>query len=190
MYPVRGDYGEVTFREWTPVAAEEYGYVVADPLDPDIVYGGKLTRFDRKTGQAQNILPKALRGPDFRMIRTQPIVFSPLDNKTLYFSGNTLWKTMDGGNNWEQISPDLTRKTWDIPASVGAFRTAAKATQRGVIYTIAPSFQDINRIWAGTDDGLIHLTTDGGKSWNDITPKPVTAWQKISTGALKRAILM
>ena len=176
----RGDYGEVTFREWTPVAAEEYGYVVTDPFDPDIVYGGKLTRFDRRTGQAQNILPKALRGPDFRMIRTQPIVFSPIDNKTLYFSGNTLWKTMDGGNNWQQISPDLTRKIWDIPASVGTFKTAAKATQRGVIYTIAPSFQDINRIWLGTDDGLIHLTTDGGKSWTDITPKPVTAWQKVS----------
>ncbi|MGH9820135.1 MAG: WD40/YVTN/BNR-like repeat-containing protein, partial [Pyrinomonadaceae bacterium] len=91
----RGDYGEITFRDWTPVAAEEYGYVVADPRDPDIVYGGKLTRFDRRTGQAQNILPKPFRGPDFRFIRTEPIVFSPVDNKSLYFSGNTLWKTLD-----------------------------------------------------------------------------------------------
>jgi len=176
----RGDYGEVTFRDWTPVAAEEYGYVVADPLDSDIVYGGKLTRYDRRTGQAQNIMPKAFRGADFRVIRTEPVVFSPIDNKTLYFSGNTLWKTLDGGNNWQQISPDLTRKTWDVPASVGKFTAAAKPTQRGVIYTIAPSFQNINRIWAGTDDGLIHLTTDGGKTWNDITPSSVTAWQKIS----------
>jgi photosystem II stability/assembly factor-like uncharacterized protein len=79
-----------------------------------------------------------------------------------------------------QISPDLTRKTWDIPASVGDLKPKQKATQRGVIYTIAPSFQDINRIWVGTDDGLIHLTTDGGKGWSDITPKSVTAWQKIS----------
>jgi Uncharacterized protein related to plant photosystem II stability/assembly factor len=176
----RGDYGEVTFREWIPVAAEEYGYVVADPLNPDIVYGGKLSRFDRKTGQAQNILPKAFRGPDFRMIRTEPVVFSPVDNKTLYFSGNTLWKTLDGGDNWEQISPDLTRKTWEVPASVGKFRTSAQVSQRGVIYTVAPSFQDINRIWAGTDDGLIHITTDGGKNWTDITPKAITPWQKIS----------
>lgn len=179
----RGDYGAITFRDWTPVAAEEYGYVVADPLDPDIVYGGKLTRFDRKSGQEQNILPKPLRGADFRMIRTQPVIFSPVDNKTLYFSGNTLWKTTDGGRNWEQISPDLTRKTWEIPASIGKFKTFpnAKPSQRGVIYTIAPSFQDINRIWVGTDDGLIHRTTDGGRNWTDVTPKEITAWQKISS---------
>jgi len=176
----RGNYGEVTFKDWIPVAAEEYGYVVADPKDPDIVYGGKLTRFDRHTGQAQNILPKVFRDADLRMIRTEPIVFSPIDNKTLYFAGNTLWKTLDGGDTWQQISPDLTRKTWDVPASVGKYSSTAKPTQRGVIYTIAPSFQDINRIWVGTDDGLIHLTTNGGKTWTDITPKQVTAWQKIS----------
>ena len=176
----RGNYGEVTFKDWIPVAAEEYGYVVADPRDPDIVYGGKLTRFDRRTGQAQNILPKVFRSGDLRMIRTEPIVFSPIDNKTLYFAGNTLWKTLDGGNTWQQLSPDLTRKTWDVPASVGKYSSTAKPTQRGVIYTIAPSFQDINRIWVGTDDGLIHLTTNGGKTWTDITPKQVTAWQKIS----------
>jgi photosystem II stability/assembly factor-like uncharacterized protein len=178
----RGDYGEITFRDWTPVAAEEYGYVVADPLDPDIVYGGKLTRFDRRTGQAQNIMPKAFRGADFRVIRTQPLVFSPVDNKTLYFAGNTLWKTLDGGQNWLQISPDLTRQSWEIPPSTGKFQTfpAAKPVQRGVIYTIAPSPGDINRIWVGTDDGLIHLTTNGGKNWTDITPKEIGAWQKIS----------
>ncbi len=178
----RGAYGEITFRDWTPVAAEEYGYVASDPLDPDIVYGGKLSRFDRRTGQAQDILPKPLRGGDFRMIRTQPVVFSPVDKRTLYFSGNTLWKTPDGGQNWEQISQDLTRKNWEVPASVGKFKTlpSAQPTQRGVIYAVAPSFQDINRIWVGTDDGLIHRTDDGGKNWTDITPKEITAWQKIS----------
>ncbi len=178
----RGNYGAISFRDWTPVGAEEYGYVVADPLNPDIVYGGKLTRYDRKTGQTQNIMPKALRTPDLRMIRTEPLIFSPVDNKTLYFAGNTLWKTLDGGNDWMQISPDLSRKNWEIPASTGKYKTfpAAKPSQRGVIYTIAPSFQDINRIWVGTDDGLIHLTTDGGKNWKDITPPQITAWQKIS----------
>ena len=178
----RGDDGEITFRDWTPVAAEEYGYVAADPLDPDIVYGGKLTRYDRRTGQAENILPKPFRGGDFRMLRTEPVIFSPVDNRTLYFAGNTLWKTLDGGQNWEQISQDLTRKTWEIPQNIGKFKTMpnAQPTQRGVIYTIAPSFQDINRIWVGTDDGLIQMTSDAGKNWADITPKQVSAWQKIS----------
>ena len=176
----RGNYGEITMREWTPVAAEEYGYVVPDPLDPDVVIGGKLTRFDRHTGQGQDILPKQFRGPDWRMLRTEPIVFSPVDNKTLFYAGNTLWKTVDHGTNWTQISPDLTRKTWTAPPSVGKYADKVQATQRGVIYAVAPSFKDINRIWAGTDDGLIHLTTDGGRNWTDVTPKQLTPWQKIS----------
>lgn len=178
----RGNDGAVTFRDWHPVAAEEYGYVAPDPLDPDIIYGGKLSRFDRRTGQAQSILPVPLRSPDFRMLRTQPVVFSPVDPHLLFFAGNTLWKTRDGGRNWEQISPDLTRKTYELPASIGKYRNEASAQpkQRGVIYTLAPSPLEVNRIWLGTDDGLIHLTSDGGKHWSDVTPPQISAWQKIS----------
>ena len=178
----RGNNGAITFRDWQPVAAEEYGYVAADPLDPDVVYGGKLTRFDRRTGQAQNILPVPLRTPEFRMIRTQPVVFSPKDPRLLFFSGNTLWTTRDRGDTWTQISPDLTRKTYELPANIGKYRSesTAEAKQRGVIYTVAPSPLDVNRIWAGTDDGLIHLTSDGGRKWTDVTPPQITAWQKIS----------
>jgi photosystem II stability/assembly factor-like uncharacterized protein len=178
----RGSDGEITFRDWHPVGAEEYGYVTPDPLDPEIVYGGKLTRYDRRTGQAQNILPKPFRSAEFRMVRTEPVIFSPVDPHVLYFAANTLWKTKDGGQSWEQISPDLTRKTFDVPANVGKYRSqpTAQPAQRGVIYTIAPSPLDINRIWAGTDDGLVHLTTDGGAHWTDITPAQLTAWQKIS----------
>src|SRR6266550_233021 len=178
----RGNDGRITFRDWHPVAAEEYGYVVADPLDPDIIYGGKLTRFDRRTGQAQGILPVPLRSPDFRMLRTQPVVFSPIDPHLLFFSGNTLWQTRDGGRNWKQISPDLTRKSYELPASIGKYRNdpTAQAKQRGVIYTVAPSPLDVNHIWCGTDDGLIHLTTNGGKTWNDVTSPTISAWQKIS----------
>jgi photosystem II stability/assembly factor-like uncharacterized protein len=178
----RGNDGAITFRDWHPVAAEEYGYVVADPLDSDVIYGGKLTRYDRRTGQAQEILPVPLRSPDFRMIRSQPVVFSPVDPHLLFFSGNTLWQTRDGGRNWQQISPDLTRKTYELPASIGKYRAdpTAVAKQRGVIYTIAPSPLDVNRIWCGTDDGLIYLTTNGGKSWNDVTSPAISAWQKIS----------
>jgi len=178
----RGNDGEITMREWHPVAAEEYGYVVPDPLDPDVVYGGKLSRYDRRTNQAQNIAPKPFRAPDYRMLRTEPIVFSPVDPHILYFATNTLWKTMNGGQSWQQISPDLTRATFEVPPSVGKYRTeeTAKPTPRGVIYAVAPSPLDINRIWAGTDDGRIHLTTDGGKKWNEVTPPAMTPFQKVS----------
>ena len=178
----RGPDGAITFRDWHPVAAEEYGYVVADPLDPDIIYGGKLTRYDRRTGQAQSILPKPFRDDEFRMIRTMPILFSPLDPKLLFFATNHLWQTRDGGQNWTQLSPDLTRKTFEVPASVGKFRDqpTAQPRQRGVIYAVAPSPLDKNRIWAGTDDGLIHLTSDSGKNWSDVTPPQIGPWWKVS----------
>jgi photosystem II stability/assembly factor-like uncharacterized protein len=178
----RGDEGEITFRDWRPVAAEEYGYVVSDPLDPDIIIGGKLTRFDRRTGQAQNILPVPVQTEDFRTLRTEPVVFSPLDPHLLFFAGNTLWQTRDRGDHWQKISPDLSRPNYELPASIGKYKEDAtkQAHQRGVIYTVAPSPLDANRIWCGTDDGLIHLTTDSGKSWNNVTPPNVSAWQKIS----------
>jgi len=176
----RGNDGEITFRDWHPVALEEYGYAAPDPLDPDIVYGGKLTRYDRRTGQAQYVMPLALRTPDFRVVRTEPVMFSPVDPHLLYFAANTLWSTNDGGRTWKQISPDLTRKTWGVPASVGIFAREVTPAQRGVIYALAPSPLDINRIWAGTDDGLIWLTTDGGANWNDVTPPSLSAWQKVS----------
>jgi photosystem II stability/assembly factor-like uncharacterized protein len=178
----RGDAGEITFRDWRPVAAEEYGYVVADPLDPDIIIGGKLTRFDRRTGQAQNILPVPVQTEDFRMLRTEPVVFSPLDPHLLFFAGNTLWRTRDRGDHWEKISPDLSRPNYELPASIGKYKEDAtkQAHQRGAIYSVAPSPLDANRIWCGTDDGLIHLTTDGGKTWTNVTPPNISAWQKIS----------
>ncbi len=178
----RGNDGEITFRDWHPVAAEEYGYVVPDPLNPDIVYGGKLTRYDRRTVQAQNIIPRPLGGPDFRVIRTEPIAFSPFDPHLMYFAANTLWATSDGGQSWKQVSPDLTRKTFPVPASVGIYSSdpAAQPRQRGVIYALALSEMDRNIMWAGTDDGLIWRTTDGGANWNDLTPPQLSPWQKVS----------
>ena len=178
----RGDDGAITFRDWQPVAAEEYGYVVADPLDPDIIIGGKLTRFDRRTGQAQNVLPMPVQTEDFRMLRTEPVVYSPLDPHLLFFAGNTLWQTRDRGDHWEKISPDLSRPSYELPASIGKYKDDAtkQVFRRGVIYSVAPSPIATNRIWCGTDDGLIHLTTDAGKTWTDVTPLNISPWQKIS----------
>ena len=178
----RGSDGEITFRDWHPVGVEEYGNAVPDPLDPDIIYGGKVTRYDRRTGQVQNVGPKPVRTADFRVLRTAPLAFSAIDPHTLYFAGNTLWKTRNDGQNWQQISPDLTRKTWPVPESVGKYRNAptAQPTQRGVIYAIAPSPLDINTIWAGTDDGLVHVTTDGGATWKNVTPSALIPWAKVS----------
>jgi len=178
----RGNDGQITFREWHPVGAEEYGYVVADPKDPNIIYGGKISKYDKRTGQTQNISPEIGRGGKYRFIRTAPILFNPVDNKTLYYAGNVLFKTLDGGNKWEIISPDLSRENWDIPASVGIYIKDEMKTmpRRGVIYTVAPSYVDINTIWCGTDDGLIHVTKNGGKTWKNITPPEITSWSKVS----------
>lgn len=178
----RGNDGFVTYREWHPVGVEEYGYVAADPLDHNIIYGGKITKHDKRTGQTQNIAPEAVRSGKYRFIRTAPVLFSPIDPKTLFFAGNVLFKTRDGGLNWSVISPDLSRSAWDIPASVGVFTTEQMKTmpRRGVIYTVAPSFRDSNIIWCGTDDGLIHVTRNGGKQWTDVTPSTITSWSKVS----------
>jgi len=179
----RGDNGRITFRDWSTVGVDEYGYAAPDPLDPDIVYGGRgVTRWDRRTNQVQTVGPRVSRASDWRTVRTQPVLFSPIDPRTLYFAANTLWKTRNGGNSWTQISPDLTRKTWDVPAGVGKYKgeQSAQPSQRGVIYTVAPSYVDINRIWVGTDDGLIHTTIDGGRTWADVTPPQLTPWAKVS----------
>jgi len=190
----RGVDGAITMREWHPAAIEEYGYAAPDPLDPDVVYGTKeVTKYDRRTGQVSNVGPLGGRGargagpatgPDVsRQVRTQPIVFSQVDPHVLFFATNVLWKTIDGGINWKQISPDLTRKTHDLPKSVGTYAAQAQpqADNNGarVIYTIGPSYVDVNRIWAGTDDGVIQTTADGGVTWHDVTPKAIGSYWKV-----------
>jgi photosystem II stability/assembly factor-like uncharacterized protein len=178
----RGRDGQITFRDWYPVGAEEYGYVAPDPLNPDLVYGGKATRFDRRTGQIQDVSPEAVRSGKYRFLRTAPLLYSPVDPHVLYLAGNVLFRTTSGGHSWEVISPDLSREAPEVPASIGVYRTPELARQprRGVIYTVAPSYVDVNTIWAGTDDGLVHVTRNGGKSWADVTPPGLTSWSKIS----------
>lgn len=178
----RGPGGQISFRDWMGVGADEYANVVADPKNPDLIYGGKVTRFNKKTGQTQNVAPEALRSGKYRMVRTMPLLFHPADNNMLLFATSVLWKTMDGGIHWEIISPDLTRTQTEVPASIGDFRTEELKSmkQRGVIYAVAGSPLDKNIIWAGTDDGLVHLTNDGGKTWKNVTPPALASWDKIS----------
>jgi photosystem II stability/assembly factor-like uncharacterized protein len=179
----RGNDGAVTYREWHPVGVIEYGYVAPDPLDPDIVYGGgrsEVSKFHWSTGQVQNITPIPLRTSKYRTDRSEPTMFSPLDPHTLYFASNFLFKTTDGGTSWQTISPDLARQNPGVPESVGKLVPKGAEQQRGVIYALAPSFKNINTLWCGTDDGLIWQTRDGGKKWNDVTPKELTAWSKVT----------
>ena len=192
----RGSDGAITMREWHPVGIEEYGYAAPDPLDPDIVYGSKVvTKYDRRTGQVAEVGPiesgRGGRGGQpsgpvvNRQVRTQPLVFSMADKKSLFYGTNVLWKTMDGGITWKQISPDLTRTTHEIPRSVGKYTEQATTTKQAdengarVIYTIGPSYVDVNRIWIGTDDGVIATTADGGLHWTDVTPKQIGSYWKV-----------
>jgi photosystem II stability/assembly factor-like uncharacterized protein len=179
----RGNDGAVTDREWHPVGVIEYGYVASDPLNPDLIYGGgrsEVSKFHWSTGQVQNVTPIPLRDPKYRTDRTEPLMFSPLDPHILYYASNVLFKTTDGGNSWQTISSDLTRENPGVPVSAGNLIPKGADKQRGVIYSLAPSFKNINTLWAGTDDGLIWITRDGGKKWNGITPKEVTPWSKVT----------
>ena len=178
----RGNGGQISFRDWMGVGADEYSYVAPDPLNSDLIYGGRVVRFDKRTGQTRNIAPEALRSGQYRIKRSMPLMFHPADPKALLFATNMLWKTVNGGESWTVISPDLSRERPEVPDSIGDFRTPELATMKrlGVIYALAPSPRDVNIIWAGTDDGLIHVTRDAGKGWTNVTPPPLRAWDKVA----------
>jgi len=180
----RANDGEITFRDWRPVGVIEYGYAAPDPLDSDVIYGGgrnEVSKFHWSTGQVQNVTPIPLRGA-YRADRSEPTMFSPVNPHILYFASNVLFKTMDGGNSWQAVSPDLARPDPGAPPSVGPLlaKNPDAAKQRGVIYALAPSFHTVNTLWAGTDDGLIWITRDGGKNWTNITPPDLTPWSKVT----------
>jgi photosystem II stability/assembly factor-like uncharacterized protein len=180
----RGNDGAITFRDWHPVGTEEYGYVAPDPLHPGIIYGGKVSRWDERTGQARDVGPIVSwrSDPHYRFRRTAPLAFSPADPHALFLGGNVVFETTDYGAHWRTISPDLTRPNPATPANLGVFAQtdSAKRPHRGVIYALGLSPRDRNVIWAGTDDGWVWRTGDGGKHWSNVTPPGVGAWAKIS----------
>ncbi len=182
----RGNDGEITFREWHPVGVIEYGYVAPDPLHPHIVYGAgrsEVSKFDWTTGQVQNVTPLVPHSGNLshRPHRARRC-FRPSIRTFFTIAANVLFKTSDGGNSWQTISPDLTRPHPGIPASLGelAAKDDYAAKVRGAIYALAPSFKDVNTLWAGTDDGLIWITGDGGKKWSNITPPELMPWSKVT----------
>jgi len=187
----RSDYGTITFRNWFSVGSGESGYIAPDPTDANTVYGGDpygpVLRFDRKTGQTQDVSPLPVQAfgteiaqRKLRATWTSPIVISPRDPHTLYYGSQFLLRSTDRGMSWKQISPDLTGAEPNSPQSGAASISNAKARGYGVIYTVAPSPIDENVIWIGSDTGVISLTRDGGKTWNKVTPSGLSDWSKIS----------
>jgi len=183
----RGMDGEITFHDWHPVGIEEYGEAAPDPKNPDLIYGGKVTVFNRLTGQKQNIAPPAPRAataqaaaePPARTVRTQPLIWSPKDPNVLFFATAGVWKTSNGGHSWTAISGDLTRQTWDIPPNAGKYAPTVTPAAQGSITALAPSPLDVNVLWAGTGDGLIQVTTNGGLKWTNVTPPGIKPWTRI-----------
>lgn len=179
----RGNDGQITFREWHPAGIIEYGYAAPDPLHPGILYGAGRTdvsRYDSVTGQVQNVTPLPMRKKEFRADRTQPILFSPVDPHTMYYAANHLFVTTDGGSTWKMISPDLSQESTGQLSTLPALTPDQLAERRGVIYSVAASYKTKQTIWAGTDDGLMWITRDGGANWTKITPSGVAPWSKIA----------
>lgn len=176
------------------VGGGESGHIANSPADPDIYYagsyGGLLTRYDHRTGQTRvvNVWPENPMGHASSQIRerfqwTFPIVFSHHDPNVLYVGSQHLWKTADGGHSWARISPDLTRHD---PSTMGPSGGPITLDQTGVetyatIFAIAPSYHDPNVIWTGSDDGLVHVTRDGGRNWRNVTPQDAPPFIRINT---------
>jgi photosystem II stability/assembly factor-like uncharacterized protein len=181
--PTRSAYAEISEHEWSPVCAGgESDYTAPDPLHPEILFGGRVTRCNVVTGDIVNVSPeRSLPANTARHTWTLPLVFSRADPHALYFADQFLFKTTNGGETWTQVSPDLTREDPGVPPNLDAATAAdaPKEKRRGVIYTIAPSPLRASTIWVGTDDGLIQRTDDDGKNWQNVTPPALTPWSKV-----------
>ncbi|MBV6428661.1 MAG: hypothetical protein KIPDCIKN_03198 [Haliscomenobacter sp.] len=175
------------------VGGGESGYIAPHPTNPDLFYAGSqgalLTRYDRSNGQIRDIqvYPRFFSGEPASALPerwqwTYPIVFSPLDPKVLYTCSQHVWKTANDGQSWERISPDLT---YADPETLGLSGGVITNDMNGpeiyaTVFALAPSFHDINTLWAGSDDGKIHITRNGGKTWTDITPKDLPKFSRVS----------
>jgi hypothetical protein len=185
----RSHSGTISTRDWRPIGVGgESQYIAPDPLNPDIYYGGSfgaaVGKFDLTTNETLDIAPSLAHPGDYRRAWTMPTVISPRDPHEVYFATQILFRTKDGGNTWQVLSPDLTREDPGAPPNLDSVTAAdvnaGEGNRRGVIYTIAPSPLAAGEIWVGTDDGLIQVTRDDGKTWHNVTPPDFTPWSKVS----------
>ncbi len=183
----RGNDGEITFRDWRPVGIQEYGEAAPDPKNPDLVYGSSrsnVTLYNRRTGQIKNVGPNLAipdaKGRTFtRNVRTMPLEWSPVNKNLLFYAQNAVFMTSDGGTNWTRISDDLTRPTWEVPASAGRYASSVTPARTGSITALSPSPLDANVLWAGTDDGNIQVMTGPAHKWTNVTPGAIKPWTRI-----------
>jgi photosystem II stability/assembly factor-like uncharacterized protein len=179
--------------DWYPVGGCESGYVGPKPGDPDVVYAGcydgQITRYDHRTRQERDVtvhpenpMGSGAEGMKYRFQWTFPIVVSPHDPETVYAAGNVLFKSRNGGQSWEAISPDLTRNDASKMGPSGGPITKDNTSVEyyGTIFAFAESRLEKGLLWAGSDDGLVHVSRDGGKSWSNVTPKDLPEWSLIS----------
>jgi photosystem II stability/assembly factor-like uncharacterized protein len=176
-----------------PVGGGESGWITQSPTNPDVFYAGSqgalLTRYNRKTGQYRDIqvYPRFFSGEPSSALPerwqwTFPIMFSPLDPSTMYTTSQHVWKTTNDGQTWEKISPDLTYADPETLGETGGIITKDMNGPEiyATVFALAPSNHDVNTIWAGSDDGKVHITRNGGKKWTDITPKDLPKYSRIS----------
>ena len=200
----RGDYGEITFMDWDPVGGYEFGYIVPDPLNPNLVYAGGpsrgVVRIDRTNRQVANVSASVTRDSEYRMATNPPLGFSTQDPHIFYMGTQFLMETRDGGVHWKTISPDLTKRAGTPAPAANAGSTAPSNSEpatparpraqeqqetirpnnRAAINTFAPSPVAAGEIWAGTNNGIVQLTRDGGATWSNVSPPGLAPLSQIS----------
>ncbi len=192
----RSDGYAITESDWEPTAGGESGWIAPDPKDNDIVYGGSygglVTRYNHKTGEVNAVNPwpdnpmgHGAKDLKYRFQWNFPLLFSKHDPNVLYAAANVLFKTTNGGESWKKISPDLTRDdTTKLGPSGGPItKDNTSVEYYCTIFTLAESEFDKNVIWTGSDDGLIYVTRNGGKTWNNVTPPSsiLPEWAQINS---------